>query len=184
MLFPPHLSSDDKYKRLLYIGVLAAAQPIETFAVWPVTGLAGILALILSHLDILRDAVSLCSIQWGIALLVIAMLLGALVKYIGILIRNGIAVTNSLYQHLYSPEGQSALAGIMIPPEQLSAEVAKPFFWPFRQLLERSGRKGLSDPLSAEKRFIKMLCVQSYLFYGMCLLGAIGLLVLSTGIHK
>ena len=184
MLFPPHLSSDDKYKRLVYIGVLAAAQPIETFAAWAVTGLAGIVALIISRLDMLRIAVSLCSIQWGIALLVIAMLLGALVKYIGILIRNGTAVTNSLYQHLYSPEGQSALAGITIPPEQLSVEVARPFFWPFRQLLERIGRKSLSDPLNAEKRFIKMLCVQSYLFYSMCFFAAVALIVLSVGIHK
>lgn len=183
MLFPPHLSADDKYKRFIYIGVLASAHPVETFAGWAMTGLAGIVALIITHLDVLRAATSAPAIRWGLGLLVFAMLLGAIVKHIGILIRTGLAITGSAYEHLYSPEGQSALRGITIPPDQLPKEVAKPFLWPFRQLLVKSAQKGMQDALAAEKRFIKLLCIQGYLFYAMCISAAVALVVLSVAIR-
>lgn len=146
--------------------------------------MAAIVALLIAHLDIIRLAVSPCSVRWGIALLVGAMLLGVVVKYLGILIRTGVAVTGSLYQHLNSPEGQSNLSEITIPLDQLSAELSKPFWWPFRQLLERAGKRGIRDPLNSEKRFIKMLCVQSYCFYAMCLAGAVALTIRACGLHE
>ena len=43
-------------------------------------------------------------------------------------------------------------------------------------------RKGVKDKLSAEKRFIKMFCIQLYASYTQAALGAIGTIWLVCGI--
>ena len=184
MLFPPHLSPEDRYKHLLYIGSVAAAEPLETFATWTVAGLAAIVALLLSHLDTLRHAMYACALRWGIISLVVAMVFGALTKQFGIVIRTGIAVINSLYAALHSPDGVAMLSAMKADSEKLPAELVKPFLWPFRCFLERNARKGMVDPLHGEKRFIKFLCIQIYFSYGMYLFAAIGLIILCCGIHE
>ncbi len=51
MLFPHHLSADDRYTFSLYRRVVGG---VAAFASWVVTALAAMVALIIAHLDIMR----------------------------------------------------------------------------------------------------------------------------------
>jgi hypothetical protein len=50
-----------------------------------------------------------------------------------------------------------------IEPKQLTRELAEPFLWPTSTIMRKSGERGIRDYLSADKRLIRLFCVQLYL---------------------
>jgi hypothetical protein len=182
MQYPPHLSSDQHLVRLTYIGVLSTAEPVGEFSTWLLTGTAAILGLIIANISSISPAIWGIGLSWGLALLTISIVAGVIAKQLGIAIRNAVALTEALYTELQTQEGAATLQTAGTDSETLAIELAKPFIWPFKSMMENATLMGAKDPLSGEKRLIKYFCIQLYASYLQGGLAALGLLFLAFGI--
>ena len=182
MQYPQHLKPFDRFLRVLYLGNLSMAEPIEEFATWCITGVAAIVALMLANLEAISKIVGDSSLRWGIVLLTTSILFGVVAKQLGIGIRKGIGLLESLYAELSTPEGQAAIAESDVKPEDVPAKIAEPYLWPLKRVMLSSAKKGSSDAIAGEKRFVRLLCVQMYASFLQGLCGISGILTLALGI--
>lgn len=184
MQYPSHLKPEDQFLRIIFAGVSAMAEPIEVFATWCITGVAAILGLLVANLDSVSKIISAPSLRWGIVLLTSSMLAGALAKQFGIAIRRGLAMLESLYTELESPDGSVMMESMTTSPEEMQSKMAAPFLWPINVLMLRAARRGATDPINGEKRFVKLLCIQMYGAYAQAIFAVVGLLIFASGISS
>ncbi len=183
MHYPPHLKPEENLLRLVYAGTLSIAQPVEEFAAWCVTGVAAILGLLVANLNSVSKIVSVTGLRWGIIFLVISMLAGATAKQLGIAIRKGLTLLDELYVEFDKPEGKAMLQGASISPEEFQSRMAAPFLQPLRKLMLQAARNDAVDLLAAEKRLIKLFCIQIYASWVQSISAVVGILTLALGIH-
>jgi hypothetical protein len=183
MQYPKHLSAEQHFQRITYLGTLSIAQPAEQFATWLITGTAAILGLIVVNIDSVSNVISNSSLRWGLTLMTLSILCGVVTRQIGIAIQRGLAMLESLHEVMNSPTGEAIRASLTTPSDVLGKELASPFLPPFRGSILRGVERGMTDNLAAEKRFIKMFCIQLYASYAQAALGAIGLIWLVCGIR-
>src|SRR4030065_1893360 len=183
MQYPAHLKPEHQFLRVVYAGVLTIAEPIETFSVWCITGTAAILGLLVVNIDSVSKIISASGLRWGIVLLTVSMLAGAVAKQYGIVVKLGIALIDAMYAEIETPGGAAAMDNMTVSTEELQEQMAAPFLWPFKNIMLRAARRGAADPIAGEKRFVKMLCVQMYASYIQMACAAAGLLLLAFGIR-
>lgn len=182
MQYPPHLSPDQHVIRLTYVGILSMAEPVEEFSTWLLTGTAAILALIVTNISSITPTISGFGLNWGLTLLTISMVAGVIAKQLGIAIRKGVALVEAMYAELQTPQGATILQNAQMNSETLAKAVSAPFLWPFNRMMEKGALIGATDPISGEKRFIKLFSVQLYASYLQGGLAAVGLLFFALGI--
>ena len=158
------------------------AEPVEEFSTWLLTGTAAILALIVANISSITQVISEFGLRWGLALLTISMVAGVIAKQFGIAIRKGVALVEAIYAEIQTQAGAAAFQKAQMDSDTLAKELAAPFLWPFKRMMEKGTRMGAKDPLWGEKRQIKLFCIQLYASYIQGGLAAIGLLFLAFGI--
>lgn len=182
MQFPTHLKPEQRLLRVIYVSTLTTTGAIEDFSVWCITGIAAILGLLVANINSVSNIISKSGLKWGIALLTVSMLAGALAKQLGFAIRCGVALLEALYTEIASPEGTAALEGVTDSPEEFQRHMTEPFLWPIKGIMIRAAKRGAKDPVLGEKRFVRMLCIQIYASYVQIVCAASGLLFLGFGI--
>lgn len=182
MEYPKHLSAEQHFQRITYIGVLSISQPAEQFASWLITGTAAILGLIVVNIDSVSNVISNESLRWGLTLMTLSILCGVITKQLGIAIQRGLTMLESLHAEMNSPIGEAIRARLSTPADVFGKELASPLLPPFRGSMLRALQEGMKDNLAAEKRLVKMFCLQLYASYAQAALGAIGTIWLVCGI--
>lgn len=122
-------------------------EPVEEFSTWLLTGTAAILALVVANISSITQVISEFGLRWGLALLTISMVAGVIVKQFGIMIRKGVALVEAIYAEFQTPAGAEAFQKTQMNSDTLAKELAAPFFWPFKRMMEKSAHMGAKDPL-------------------------------------
>src|SRR5687767_6521986 len=99
---PPHLSPEQRYLRTIYLGYLSSSKPLETFVTWVLTGVAAMIALLVSNADSISKIVSHECFRSGMILLTLSLLPGVLSKNFGMGIQQGLVVVDAMYAELFS----------------------------------------------------------------------------------
>jgi hypothetical protein len=184
MKYPKHLSAKQNLLRLMYMNVLLITKPMAEFSNWLLVGVGAIIGAVLVNVEAVSSVVSATSLRWGISFLVISLLTGVVVKQIGASLSASRDSMEELYNELETPEGSAALDGAFESPEEFKEEFSAAFLPLLRGMIRRGFERGGKDPLSGEKRFVKLLCVQIYALWVQNISGAIGLLILAFGIDS
>jgi hypothetical protein len=163
------------------LGYLAAAQPLESFAGWAVSGAAAIIALLLANVDKITSVVSLAAFKWGILLLTLSILAGILAKQFGIAIRSGLQNMDAMYQQFFSEEGIETLRSCKMPPAQMLEAMLTPLPWPVLVFAKAHAVLSATDFLAGEKLFLRIWCYQFYGSIAQSALGVAGLMSLALG---
>lgn len=177
-----HLSSEQNLLRIIYVRTLAVAKLVGEFATWLLTGEAAILGAVIVNVEAISKVLSVPSLRWGIALLVISLLAGVIARQFGLAICAGLALTEEMYEELESPDGVAALQEMIVTPKEFNNQLSSAFLPPLRGMMNRSFERGGKDPLAGEKRWAMLFSIQLYFFWIQAGLGTAGLLVLGFGI--
>lgn len=181
MEHPSHLSSEQKFQRLIYVGVLSISVPAAEFATWMLTGTAAVLSLFIVNIDSLSKVVSSGNIRWGLVMMTLSILCGGLAKLFGMAIQYGVRLMEEMSAELKSLTSQNSQQQQNLSIDAFINEVASPFLPPYRHIMRNAMMRGKSDFLAGEKRLIKLWCTQMYASYAQVILGALGLIVLICG---
>jgi len=178
------LTAEQVFKKTIWRSTLATGAALEQFTTWTITGTAAIVALVLSHLESVSKIISPSSLKAGIVLFTVSILAGVFSKQIGMAVANGLETVNRLEGLLASESDKQLRADMRIEPKQLMSEVSEPFLWPLSALVRRSGERGVTDYLAADKRFVRLLCIQLYLNLVHALLAVAALMTLALSIRS
>lgn len=143
-----------------------------------ITGTAAIIGAIIVNLAPVAATVDARSLKWGIIWLVISMLAGCFAKQCAEAFVQGIAVSDEMYAALQSEPYEHNLEA---PPDNLQDEIASGYLFPLTYLTKSSFKKGAADPLTGEKRMMKILCITILLTWAQSGTAAAGLIVLAVG---
>ena len=182
------ISPEHIFKKIVWRSTLALGGVLEQSTTWTLTGVAAILALLVSKIDTVSKIytvskiVSPTSLRNSIILFTLSILAAVVSKQLGIGIANGLKTMSELDGVLSSREGQQLIYSLEKDGRQLVLELAQPFWWPFSALFRRSGEKGLSDYLAGEKSLVRMLNFQIYLNGLHGILASAALLILAFSI--
>lgn len=172
-LQPKHI-----FKKIIWRNTLEVSSKIEGFLTWTITGIAGIVGLIVSHIDSVEKIASVKSIKISILCFTLSLLAGVIAKQLGIVITNGLKTINEIEGILLSEDGKTLIRNLNINPKQLIEEMSSPFFWPLSRIMRKSGEKGITDYLAADKFLINLFCYQFYFNLAHFLLVVSGLIIL------
>lgn len=176
------IKPEHNFKKIVWRSTLGLSESMEQSMTWSITGLAAIVGLFISNLDSVGQLVSRQGLRWSLILFTLSLISGALSKHIGMAIAKGLATLEKMEDILLSDQGQTLIGQMSTPTQQLIEELAAPFFWPLSTLMRRAGMRGLTDYLSADKRFIALFCIQLLLVYMHSLFAAAGLVVVAASI--
>jgi hypothetical protein len=176
-LKPEHI-----FKQVAWRSMFGISESMEQWTTWSITGIAAIVALFIGNLDSVGKLVSREGLRWSLICFTASLVLGALSKQLGIAIVNGVAMIEKLEGRLSSEQLKAVINQMSTPLPQLMDEIAEPFWWPLSTILRKAGRKGMTDYLSSDKRFIPLFCLQMLLVNLHGLFAAIGLVVIAATI--
>jgi len=171
-------SPEGRCLRSLWDGLLMMAPEGVTYTKWIVTGIAGMVAVILARLDSITQHVSPTCFKWGTSILVVSLLTGSIACLVSLSLSAGVKARKRLEME---PEQRDADAPVMTPA--LLSEFKEPFWGILRWTVERSLRKATVDPLYSEKNQISLVCLATVLIFSTVALAAVGLIVLTVGLH-
>lgn len=177
------LQPEHVFKKVIWRGTLALGESIEQFTTWTITGIAAIVALLVSNLDSISQTVSAGGLRGALILFTVSLLAAVTSKQIGMAVANGLKTISQVEHLLNSEQGQRLMNRMSTDPRQLVQELAEPFLWPLSTLTRRAGKRGLSDYLSTDKRFIRLLCIQIYINALHGILATAALLTLALSIR-
>ena len=183
MRFPKTLSPNQALLRAICGHVILASGPMESFATWLLTGVAVILGAVLVNVEAVSSVVTAVGMRWGLALLVVSLLFGALAKQLAMAIRTGYELTERMYTELESEEGAVALEGLAGSMNEFKHELLSAFLFPLRGMMRRAFDRGAQDAIAGEKRLTRLFCVQLYAVWAQNIAAATGLLVLAFAIR-
>lgn len=176
------LSPEHIFKKVIWRSILAVGAVLEQATTWTITGVAAILALLMSNIGAINKVIPLASLRIALVLFTVSLLIAIISKQFGMGIANGLKTINELERVLYSEEGKRLVFDMKADGPQLFRELAEPFWWPFSKVLRKAGEKGLSDYLAGEKRLIQFLNWQIYLNAFHWLFAGVALLVLAFSV--
>ena len=180
--FLPYLNPEQNYLRAIYLSVSRTAVIASDLAVWALTGTAVMLGVIIANLESVSKIVSAPALKWAFVCFGCSVVIGAIVRSIGICISQGIRYTNTLSEHLLSETGAKILSAIEPKFNEVLPRINEPFFGPMRWWMDYSLKKSTNDSIHAEKRFVKMVCWQIYLGATQSFLAVFGIAILAFGI--
>lgn len=151
---------EHEFKKFMWRSTIEVGQALEKSTTWTLGGVAAIVAVVISNLDSVSKIASLEGIKVAVVFLTLSLLAGSMSKILGMAVAAGVNTLKQTEFLLNSESGQSLMAAMTIEPEQLGVELADPFFWPLSSLIRKSAEQGLTDYLAADKRFVKMFCLQ------------------------
>lgn len=174
-------TAEHVFKRIIWRSVIAIGGSMEQFTTWTLTGVAAIITFFIGHLESVSTIISPGGLKWCLMLLAFSMLAGVISKQIGMAVAHGVKTVTDMEAFLHSADGQRLMGHMTVEPRQLTKDIAAPFLWPLSWLMRRSGEKGVQDYSSADRRFIRLFCLQLYtnLLHGLLAAAAVITLALS-----
>lgn len=158
--------------------MLLVLKPIEGFTTWMMTGVAAIVALMISHVTPATHLISTGCFRRGVICLVASLLAGAWVKYKCIAIDANLSSLDSLHKQMISElKSIEEMHKQGITQEQLLKEIWAPFPRFFVFIVKLISRKKLT-PEGSGVRSLAYITLASVL---QVLLAATGVLVLAFG---
>lgn len=148
------------FKKVIWRSTIEIGDALERSTTWTIGGVAAIVGLLISNLDSVARIASLSGIKASIVLLTLSLLAGALSKQIGMAVMAGVNTLKQTDSLLSSEAGQQLMGQMTTEPLELVREMAKPFLWPLSTFVRKGGERGLTDYVAADKRFVKMFCLQ------------------------
>lgn len=176
------LSPEHVFKKIVWRSTLTVGSVLEQATTWTITGVAAILALLISHIDAINKIIPLASLRVGMVLFTLSLLVAIVSRQFGMAIANGLKTLCELENVLHSDDGLRLVRDLKVDVRQLIRELAEPFWWPLSTVFRNAGEKGLSDYLTAEKRLIRFLNWQVCLNALHWLLAGAALLVLAFSV--
>lgn len=175
-------SPEGQFLTVCWRTMLEMAGPISEQYKWLLTGIAGILGVVVANIESLQKAVSGICLKVSICLLIAAVLLAAIAYLLSTMLHARNNVVAKLENVLGTVEARAILSQMKIEPPQLREELCKPFFGPLKFFMRRAAERAAVDQLSAEKGSITLAVWQAYAMW-LCLpLTAAALIVLVAGL--
>ncbi|HAS14841.1 MAG TPA: hypothetical protein DCS01_06030 [Idiomarina abyssalis] len=156
------LTSEHIFKKFLWRHSIAVGASMEKFTTWTVTGCAALMALTVSNLESIASIIFVPSLKFSIVLFVLSLLFGIASKMLGMALQSGVSLLIDMEDQLSSEAGKGVMNSMNIEPRQFVYDVADAYWWPLSVLMKKSGEAGIKDYLSADKRLVKMFCLQLY----------------------
>ena len=150
------------FKKFIWRSSIEVGDSLEKFTTWTIGGVAAIVGLIVSNLDSVAKIVPLEGIKIAILLLTGSLLSGAISKQLGMAVASGVGTLRKTEELLNTQAGQQLMDDMTISPRDLVKEMSEPWLWPLSMVMRRSGIAGLIDYVSADKRFVRLFCLQLY----------------------
>lgn len=175
------ITAEHIFKRIIWRSVLGIGTSMEQFTTWTITGIAAIIGLVISHLESVSTIVGAGGLRWSLVLFTFSLLAGVVSKQVGMAVAHGLDTINKMEALLQSEDGQRLMSAMTIEPRQLTRDIAAAFLWPLSFFMRRSGERGVQDYSTADRRFIRLFCIQLYfnLLHGLLAAGAVITLALS-----
>ena len=178
-LQPEHI-----FKKLTWRSIVSMSEAMDNATTWSITGLAAVVGLFIGNLDKIGQLVARSGLRWALLFFTASLVSGAISKQFGVAITKGLAMIEKLESLLSSQQGQNLVSQMTVPPRQLIAEIAAPFWWPLSVLMFKGGLKGLTDYLSTDKRFIKLFQIHLIFVYLHAIFAIAGFVVIALSIIK
>jgi hypothetical protein len=140
------------------------------------------LGVIIANLEPVSKIVAAPALKWAFVAFGFSVVIGVIVRSIGICVSQMIQSTTTLSEHLFSDIGIEIQAAIEPKLDEVLSKVSDPFIGPMRWWTNYSGSKGTQDFILTEKRCVTMLCLQLYLGILQVFLGVAGIMILAFGI--
>ena len=157
------MQPDHIIKKVVWRGVVAIGSTLEKATTWSIAGVAAITGLLVSNLHSLAAMVAIGRLRTVVILFTMSLVTGAISKVIGMAVTAGLRAVRDLEEVLSTEEHRRLMGQMTIAPRQLTRDLAEPFLWPLAVLMRRSGERGVTDYLSADKKFVRLFCIQLYL---------------------
>ena len=148
------------FKKFAWRSSLEVGEALERSTTWTIGGVAAVVAVLIGNLDSASKIASLDGIKIAVVLFTLSLLFGAMSKILGMAVTAGVKTLRQTEAFLGSESGLSLMSEMTSEPDQLVRELAEPFLWPLSIVMRASGALGLKDYLAADKRFVKMFCLQ------------------------
>ncbi|WP_269537183.1 hypothetical protein [Cerasicoccus fimbriatus] len=171
-------SHEGQLLSFFWITIAKNNTSIEGYTKWTLSGVAAMIAIILSNTPAIIELAGTASLKWSISLLVFSLMFGFGAHISCLSIGARVRSLESIQAGLQSQQGQISLNNISISPQELGEELISPFWGPLKSTMKKNYLKGLSDPFLSEKGMINVFCIQVYLTFLHLLIAAIALFVL------
>ena len=148
------------FKRIVWRSSIEMGEALERSTTWTIGGVAAIVGLLVSNLDSVAKIASLEGIKTSIVLFTLSLLSGAMSKQLGMAVVAGVNTLKQMDSLLASEDGQQLMDRMTIKPTDLIRELSEPFLWPMSAVVKKSGNRGATDYVAADKTFVKMFCIQ------------------------
>lgn len=175
------LTAEEVLKRTVWRSTTSLSASTERFTNWTLASVAGASALLITNLDSVSAIVATTWIKTSMACLGISLLTGVASRLSGLGVLASLHVIEHVESVFDTENGRDILNRVTVSKRQLMSEVASPFLWPFSQVAQESGARGLDDLLSGDKQLIRMMCVQMHLCIAHQLSAVAALLALALG---
>ena len=168
-------SPEGQWLRSRWDNMLGMAPTAVNYTKWIVTGIAGIVAVILATLDSVANQASPLLFKSGMTVLIVSLMIGAVSCLLSLSLSAGVKARKRAEKSV----------SLSAPPvtAELLEELQSPFWGPLRWIIRRSLRKAMKDPLYVEKSQIFLVCLMNILIFSTVGLAAIGLILLVVGVN-
>ena len=122
--------------------------------------------------------------RWALTLLGISIVVGTIVRSVGICISQFIRSTDVPYKHLLSQKGAEILAELDPRFNEVLSKVIDPFVGPLRWWMNYSLKESTKDLIRTEKSFVRVVSWQLYAFALQAILAATAIIVLAVNIKN
>ena len=151
---------------------------------WLLTGIAGVLSVLIANLKSLREVMYDASLKWSLCLLVGSVLFAAAAYLLSAATKAQAEIAAKLDAAVDSPAIKAALDQATLDPVKFREELCRPFFGPLGWIMRRAAEKGARDPFAQEKGSIRLIVLQAYAMWVGIFFAALSLLILVCGIRQ
>jgi len=172
------------FKKFIWRNSMEVGDSMEKFTTWTIGGVAAIVGLIISNLDSVAKIVSPEGVKAAILLFTGSLISGAMSKQFGMAVASGVSTLRKTEELLNTQAGQQLMDNMTTSPRDLVKEMSEPWLWPLSTAMRRSGIAGLTDYVSADKRLVKLFCMQLYFNVAHGLLAVVALITMGLSISN
>jgi hypothetical protein len=175
-------SPEGQFLTVTWRTILGMAGPISEQYKWLLTGIAGILGVVVANIESMQKSVSSTCLKIALCMLIASVLLAAIAYLLSTMLNARNDVVAKLENIFGTAEAQVLISQMSIEQSQLREELCKPFFGPMKFLMKRAAERGATDQFSAEKGGITLVVLQAYAMWLSLPLAAAALIFLVAGL--
>jgi hypothetical protein len=175
-------SPEGQFLTVCWRTTLGMAGAVSEQYQWILTGMAGILALIVANLSSIQGVVEDAYLKSSVCLLVASVFLASIAYMLSAALKARNDVVGQLEQILGSAQAQSVMAQMTTEQSELLRQLCSPYFGPMKWIVTRAAEKGAADPFEIEKGGIRLLVWQAYAMCVSVVIASVAVTVLVLGL--